>query len=186
MISEDQVLKVILPIPVSNNAYLYPKRVGRAVRLAESAKSKKWKRNVTPIIKEAIINQGWYFVPRGIWLDVHIDYYFEKKGQDPNNYLKVLYDVMEDCRVYENDDMVKPQTGLVVIDKFNPRIEVTVSTSSQVGVFLDNLDRDKFIEDYSETMSSRSFNALMKKLDESRMTENVYYTQDKELRKNNN
>ena len=60
-------------------------------------------------------------------LDVKIDYYFLRMGQDPNNYLKVLYDVMENCGVYENDDMCKPQTGIVVIDKFNPRLEITVS-----------------------------------------------------------
>ena len=186
MVNKEQVLKLSLPMPVSNNAYLYPKRIGRNVRLAESAKSIRWKKKVTPIIKEAIIDQGWHFVPRGIWLDVHIDYYFEKKGQDPNNYLKVLYDVMEDCKVYENDDMAKPQTGLVVIDKFNPRLEITVSISEQVGVFRDKEDRERFIEEYSDSMAERSFNALMKKLDESRITENVYYAQDKELRKNNN
>lgn len=186
MIDEQQTLRLTLPIPISNNGYLYPKRVGRNVRLAETASSKKWKRKVTPIIKEAIIDQGWHCTPRGIWLDVHIDYYFERMGQDPNNYLKTLYDVMEDCGVYENDDMAKPKTGIVVIDKFNPRLEIVVSIAEQVGVFRNKNDRDKFIDDYSDTMVSRSFNALMKKLDESRITEEVYYTQDKILRKKDN
>ena len=186
MLDNEQVLKLTLPIPPSTNTYLYPKRMGKMVRLAETAKSKRWKQKMMPIIKEAIIDQNWYTVPRGVWLDVHIDYYFEKKGQDPNNYLKILYDVMENCEVYENDDMAKPQTGLVVIDKFRPRLEITISISEQVGVFRNQEDRERFIEEYSDSMAERSFNALMKKLDESRITENVYYAQDKELRKNNN
>ena len=183
MLNKEQVLKFALPIPPSTNGYLYPKRVGNYLRLAETAKSKKWKQKATFIIKEAIIDQEWYTAPRGMWLDVYVDYYFEKKGQDPNNYLKLLYDVMENCGVYENDDMAKPQTGLVVIDKFNPRLEITVSMSNQIGVFNNESDRDSFIEDYSDSMTVRSFDALMKKLDESRITENTYYTNDKKLRK---
>lgn len=185
MLDEKSVLKLTLPIPISNNKYLYPKRIGKGVRLAETALSKKWKRQVTPIIKEAIIDQGWHCARRGIWIDVKIDYYFNQLGQDPNNYLKTLYDVMEDCGVYENDDMCKPQTGIVVIDKFNPRLEIEISMSEQVGVFYDKEDRENFIEQYSDTMPERSFNALMKKLDESRMTENVYYTPEKSLKKSN-
>lgn len=186
MLNKEQVLELTLPIPPSTNAYLYPKRAGKYVRLAETAKSKKWKSKVTPTIKEEIINQEWHCVPRGTWIDIHIDYYFEKMGQDPNNYLKILYDVMEDCDVYENDDMAKPQTGLVVIDKFNPRLEIRISLSEQTGVFVNKEDREKFIQDYKDSMAARSFNALMKKLDESRITESVYYTSDKELRKTNN
>ena len=42
--------------------------------------------------------------------------------------------------------MCKPQTGLVVIDKFNPRIEIVITYSDQVGVFKDDIDRRLFIQ----------------------------------------
>lgn len=184
MSTTNKKLKLILPLPPSNNKYLYPKSMGKYVRLAESATSKKWKREVTPIIKEEMTNQNWETAVRGQFLDVHIDYYFKQKGQDPNNYLKVLYDVMENCEVYENDDMCKPQTGLVVIDKFNPRIEIVITYSDQVGVFKDDIDRRLFIQKNKDLMPKRSFNALLKQLDDNRITEKVKYNDKKEINLN--
>ena len=133
MLNKEQVLKLALPIPPSTNGYLYPKRVGNYLRLAETAKSKKWKQKATFIIKEAIIDQEWYTAPRGMWLDVHVDYYFEKKGTRSQQLLKAF--CMTLWKIVEFTKMMiwpKPQTGLVVIDKFNPRLEITVSMSNQM------------------------------------------------------
>lgn len=168
-------LKLVLPLPPSNNEYLYPKRIGKYVRLAETAKSKKWKNKVTPIIKKEIKKQKWDIVPRGTFLNIHIDYFFNRKGSDPNNYLKILYDVMENCEVYENDDMAKPQTGVVVIDKYNPRIEVTIEIDGQNGVFRDNVQRTNFISDNEFDFTNRKFKSILKNLDDNRLTEEVYF-----------
>lgn len=168
-------LKLVLPLPPSNNEYLYPKRMGKYMRLAETTKSKKWKKKVTPIIEKEIEKQNWETVPRGIFLNIHIDYFFNRKGSDPNNYLKILYDVMEDCGVYENDDMAKPQTGVVIIDKHNPRIEVTLEIDGQIGVFRNDVQRTNFISDNEFDFTNRKFKSIMKNLDDNRLTEEVYF-----------
>lgn len=177
-------IKIVLPIPVSNNNYLYPKVMGKYARLAETAKSKKWKAEAAKIIKKELKKNNWKTVERGVFLDVTIDYFFNKKGMDPNNYLKTLYDVMESCGVYENDDMCKPQTGIVVIDKFNPRIEVNITKSQQIGAFKNHIHRVNFISEYEFMYNQRKFNSIMKKLDDNRLTEETYYKNDELLMKN--
>lgn len=173
-----------MPIPVSNNNYLYPKVMGKYARLAETAKSKKWKAEATKIIKKELKKNNWKTIERGTFLDIKIDYFFNKKGMDPNNYLKTLYDVMESCGVYENDDMCKPQTGIVVIDKFNPRIEVNITKSQQIGAFKNHIHRVNFISEYEFMYNQRKFNSIMKKLDDNRLTEETYYKDNELLMKN--
>ena len=178
MSTANKKLKLILPLPPSNNEYLYPKRMGKYVRLAETAKSKKWKKKVTPIIEKEIEKQNWNTVPRGTFLNIHIDYFFNRKGSDPNNYLKILYDVMENCGVYENDDMAKPQTGLVVIDKYDPRIEIYITIDDQVGAFKNDETRSNFMKEYSKTLSDKEFKKIMKLLDDNRVEENIEFDED--------
>ena len=103
---------------------------------------------------------------------------------DPNNYLKTLYDVMESCGVYDNDDMCKPQTGIVVIDKFNPRVEVNITRSQQMGTFKNHIHRVNFISEYEFMYNQRKFNSIMKKLDDNRLTEETYYKNNELLMKN--
>lgn len=173
-------IKIVLPIPVSSNSYLYPKVMGKYARLAETAKSKKWKAEAAKIIKKELKKNNWETVERGTFLDIKIDYFFNRKGMDPNNYLKTLYDVMESCGVYENDDMCKPQTGIVVIDKFNPRVEVNITKSQQTGVFRDDIQRTNFISDNESDFTNRKFKSILKNLDSNRLTEEVYF-EDNEL-----
>lgn len=175
----NKMLKLILPLPPSNNQYLYPKRIGKGIRLAETADSKRWKKKVIPIIEEQIKVQEWETTPRGIFINVHIDYFFARKGSDPNNYLKILYDVMQTCEVYENDDMAKPSTGLVVIDKYNPRLEILITIDSQNGIFKDNKTRKDFINSYSNVIEDKKFKRLLTQLDDNRVEENIKF--DKNL-----
>lgn len=179
-------LELVLPIPPSVNKYLYPKIVksGRKsyVRLAETSESIRYKKKNYIYIENEMFMQKWEQPAEGVKVDVHIDYYFKQKGQDPNNYLKILYDMFEDIGIYINDDAAKPQTGIVVIDKYHPRLEVTITKSPQVGVFENEQDRTLFIEEYENSMPKRSFDALMKKLDQGRITSNVYYDENRKLR----
>lgn len=173
-------------MPPSVNGYLYGKIIrvgGRPIaRLAETEESKAYKFKITPIIRKAMIEQGWETPEKNVKIDVTFDYFFPRKGMDPNNFLKIPYDVFTEVDVWVDDDCAKPQTGIVVIDKFDPRIEVTITTSPQHGVFLNEFDRLEFIDLYENTMPKRSWTALLKKLDEGRITENTYYTEDKKIR----
>ena len=173
------MLSLSLPIPPSVNKYLYPKVInsgkGRVfARLAETREAQLYKSKTIPIIRKEIESQKWEIPKEGEFVDVYINYHFPKKGMDPNNYLKILYDTFKVAGVYIDDDLAKPQTGLVLIDKNNPKLEIIVKKSSQVGVFKDCNKREEFISENSEKMQKRSFNALMKKLDEGRITEKVF------------
>lgn len=180
-----KTLKLVLPVPPSVNGYLYAKiiRLGRrtVARLAETQESKSYKFQVTPIIKKQMAEQDWEMPEDGSMINVKIDFFFQRKGMDANNFLKIPFDVFTEVGVWKDDQFSKPQTGLVVIDKFNPRIEVTISKDSQHGVFLDEFDRVEFIEKYSHTLPKRSWNALLKKLDEGRITENIYYDKNQKV-----
>lgn len=168
------------------NKYLYPKIIKSGnrtfARFAETTEAQRYKKKLIPLIKKQIKEQEWTIPEEGKRVNVYIDFYFNKKGMDPNNYLKILYDVMKVAGVYIDDDIAKPQTGLVVIDKYHPRLEIKIYESSQIGVFKDNEDRDRFIADYENTMQKRSFTALLKKLDQGRITLNVYHDDEKCLR----
>lgn len=180
-----KTLKLILPVPPSVNAYLYGKviRLGNrtVARLAETQESKSYKFQVTPMIKKQMKEQDWEMPEEGNMINVKIDFFFQRKGMDANNFLKIPFDVFTEVGVWQDDQFSKPQTGLVVIDKFNPRIEVTISKDSQHGVFLDEFDRVEFIEKYEHTMPKRSWNALLKKLDEGRVTENTEYNEQQKI-----
>lgn len=179
-------LKLILPVPPSVNKYLYGKviRLGNktVARLAETQESKAYKFQITPMIKKQIKIQEWEMLEDGSMINVKIDFFFQRKGMDANNFLKIPFDVFTEVGVWKDDQFSKPQTGLVVIDKFNPRIEVTISKDSQHGVFLDEFDRVEFIEKYGDVLPKRSWQSLLKKLDEGRITENTYYDENKKVK----
>lgn len=159
-------------------------RIGKRTvgRMAQTPESIKYKNVATKIIREQIIKQKWTMPPEKQMIDVKVDYFFTRKGQDANNYLKIPYDVFTKCGVWSDDQYGKPQTGLVVIDKFNPRLEITISYSDQVGVFNNEIDRESFIRDYSEFMSEKEMKTLLKKLDDYRITEDVDYDKNHKLK----
>ncbi|CAD0281741.1 hypothetical protein [Enterococcus phage vB_EfaS_140] len=171
-------IKVVLPIPPSVNGYLYAKMIrvgGRMIgRLAETIESKEYKAHVINIIKKRMKEENWEAPKSGKFLNVKVDYFFPRKRMDPSNYVKIPYDAFTAAGLWNDDDMAKPQTGMVIIDKFDPRMEFTIYESEQIGIFHSEKDRNRFINKYSERMPKRSFNALMKKLDEGRLTEKVY------------
>lgn len=128
-------IKIVLPVPPSVNGYLYAKMIrvgGRMIgRLAETIDSKEYKTNAISIIKKRMIEEEWEVPEEGKFLDVKVDYFFPRKRMDPSNYLKIAYDAITVAGLWKDDDMAKPQTGLVIIDKFDPRIELTIYESDQ-------------------------------------------------------
>lgn len=147
---------------------------GRMIgRLSETIESKEYKAHAITIIKKRMAEENWEQPDETKFLDVFIDFYLPRKGMDPNNYLKIPYDVITNAGLWVDDDKAKPQTGLVIIDKFDPRIEINISINNQVGVFKNEKARAAFIKKYEDKMQARSFTALLKKLDEGRLTEKV-------------
>lgn len=167
-----------LTIPPSVNSYLFPVvRYAGKRPIARNIKTqdvRTWEQINIPIIKKAIKDQNWIQPEEGKFINVLIHFFFPRKGADPANYNKVLLDVLTKAGVYIDDQYAKPQTGYVVIDKLNPRIEVEISVDDQIGVFKNNDSRNTFIRLYQDELPKRSFDALLKKLDQGRITEKVY------------
>lgn len=178
-------LELIVPMPPSVNKYLKAVIIqtgkGKTARMVETLDASRYKARTRRFIKSEIVRQNWEMPPKGILLDVYIDYYFPRKGMDPNNHLKILYDIFTEAGVYIDDDCAKPQTGILVVDKNNPRLEIIIKKSDQVGVFKNYEDRERFIKCYEKHTLPKEFKKMMKLLDEGRMTPDVYYNQIKSL-----
>lgn len=177
-------MNLILSLPPSVNNYLMPVvRYSKGKAYSQNIKTpevRTWEQINIPIVKEEIKKQKWKIPEEGKFIDIKIDYFFPRKGNDPGNYPKVLLDVFTQAGLYIDDQWAKPQTGIVIIDKFNPRLEIEISLNDQYGVFKSKEKRDEFIIRYKNQMPKRSFDALIKRLDEGRLTEKVY------LDRNNN
>lgn len=171
-------LTLKLPLPPSINNYLFPviRYVGKRpiARNIKTPEVRTWEQINIPVIKRAIKDQNWIQPEEGKFVNILIHFFFPRKGFDAGNYNKVLLDAFTEAGIYIDDQYAKPQTGYIAIDKFNPRIEVEISVDDQIGVFKSNDSRDRFIFLYGNELPKRSFDALMKKLDQGRITEKVY------------
>lgn len=179
-------LNLVTKIPPSVNKYLFPRIMGNGrkqyVRMVETPEVIRFKGKTTKLVRDEIRSQGWIMPDESAKLDVKIDYFFPRKGMDPNNFQKILFDVFTVAGVYFDDQAAKPQTGLVVIDKFNPRLEITVTISEQVGVFKSEKDRELFIIKNKDKFTERKFTSILKKLDEGRTTEETYFDDDRNIK----
>lgn len=171
-------LNLKLSIPPSVNNYLFPviKYAGKRpiARNIKTSEVRTWEQINIPLIKKEMKDQNWIQPEEGKFVNVLIHFFFPRKGLDAGNYNKVLLDVFTEAGVYIDDQYAKPQTGYIAIDKYDPRIEVEITIDDQIGVFKDSRARSYFIYLYQNELPKRSFDALMKKLDEGRITEKVY------------
>lgn len=173
-------LKLIVNIPPSVNKYLFPRIMYRQngtpyVRMVETREATIFKAQTAAYIRKEIKKQGWKIPDKGVFVDVYIDYFFNRKGTDPNNFLKILFDTFKNAGVYIDDDIAKPQTGLVVIDKYNPRLEIEIKKSKQVGIFKNKKQRKDFIVKYENT---DKFKNKLKLLDDNRIIEDLVFDEN--------
>ena len=179
-------LKLVTQVPPTVNKYLFPRIMYNGqkpyARMVETPEVIQFKGKTTKHIREEIKRQNWIKPDESCKIDVKVDYFFPRKGMDPNNFQKVLFDVFTVAGVYFDDQAAKPQTGLVVIDKFNPRLEVTITISEQVGVFKNKYEREIFINENKDRFNTRKFNSILKKLDESRITEETYFDEHNNIK----
>lgn len=116
------------------------------IQFIKTPEARDYEKKLVPIIEEQIELQGWVKPDPGVKVHVLVDYYFKQKGTDPNNHLKILYDCLTKAEVYIDDDIALPQSGRMVIDKYNPRLEVTIFEDSSVGIFKGSILFDRFTQ----------------------------------------
>lgn len=135
-----QKLFLVSPIPPSVNNYLNYKIASRKngrkfVQAYPSEETVVYKNFFTDYVKDQIRIQKWKTPEKGKIVFVKMTFYFDRKRKDPNNYLKVPFDVFSDARVYFDDDTALPICDRVYIDKNYPRVEFEIYESDFVGIF---------------------------------------------------
>lgn len=170
-------LTMVLPFSPSVNAYLMPtiQYSGRKAyaRNIKQPKVRKYEKQVLPIIKKSIKEQDWELSPSGKRVDVTFDFYKPNKGVDTHNYFKVIMDCFSG-QVYHDDSDATVSTGVMIIDKYNPRIEISIRLSDTVGVFDNEEHLDKFKGEYCLRCSKNYKKcSILKAMIENRVHEEV-------------
>lgn len=140
-------LKMILSLPPSVNALYqnqsyFDKRSRRYVPTGKRILTKEGRQLKKMIAAQAVKQakeQGWSKEDIGdnyIYMDTVV--YFNRKGRDSDNIYKALQDSLEGI-VYANDTQVLVRTQKVLIDREEPRVEVTFRPVEFKGIF-DTLD----------------------------------------------
>lgn len=140
--------KFVTPVPPSVNSYLCWKVERRGRKLIpvsyHSPETVKYIAEATKIIKEAAKQQGWEQLDKDEWCKVTIKFFFPRKGNDPSNHNKVIFDVMTKCDIWFDDQFVILHEKDAFVDKDNPRLEVEVTTIDKMGVFLNSKQFEDF------------------------------------------
>lgn len=170
-------LRMTLPFSPSVNQYLMPviKYRGRKAyaQNIKQPKVRKYEKSVETIIKKCIKEQGWKLSPSGQRVDVTFDFYKPNKGIDTHNYFKIIMDCFSG-QVYYDDSDATVSTNVMVIDKFNPRIEITIELSERLGVFDNQEHLDKFKQSYCDRCSKNSDKCtILRAMKENRVHEEV-------------
>lgn len=132
-------INLTLPLPPSVNEYLGYKVIyinGRAISQPfETKTAKDYKAHVKNIIHRELKKQPWECLNKENYLDIKLVYYLNKKRKDSHNLEKVLFDALMDAGLYPDDDILIPKTENIYIDKYNPRVELTLIISDKKGIF---------------------------------------------------
>lgn len=173
-----QVLNLVSDIPPSVNSYRQHKVVRKGRRifaqpyLTKVTKTyiKKFKKHV----KEAIKKQKWKKPDKNTLIFVECNYFLDKKRKDPNNLLKVMFDVLSEAGVFVDDDIALPLTKGLKIDPINPRIDIKIYEADSFGVFDNYSSYLVFIKNNCVTCKRRKRNcSILRGLIENKVSEEV-------------
>lgn len=145
-------LKMTLALPPSvnalyiNQAYYNPKTKSYTSTGARilSKQGRELKHIISTQAKQQIKEQGWDKEKLGddyVYMDAIV--YFNRKGRDSDNIYKALQDSLEGI-VYHNDTQVLVRTQKVLIDRENPRVEISFKPVEFVGIFNNQDEADDF------------------------------------------
>lgn len=174
---------VTLPIPPTVNNYLIYKvgwKNGKAyVKVDKNKQSTEFEYWAKVAIEEAIKKQGWVTPPKNQFIIVEAVTFKHRANLDSNNLWKLPLDVLEACGVYENDSRVLERTKRVYVDSKNPRMELTIYTKEDYGIFETAGELNRFIEKYESCMKNFSNSGLMKEARIGKIHKDVsYYFED--------
>ena len=131
---------------ISVNHYMNYRVQGKIVMAYKPTTTKKFERDFGNYIKEQIKKQGWVKPPKGKLIILDTVFYFPRTDMDAQNYFKSMCDVMTECGVWEDDNVVMERVNRIYYNSKNPRIEIDIYESDCVGVFTDDKDYESFVK----------------------------------------
>lgn len=99
-------------------------------------------------IKNEIQKQNWIKPTKDKFINLDTVFYFPRVDMDAQNYFKSICDIMTECGVWEDDNIVLEKVNRIYYNSDNPRIELIVSVSDHVGIFDNKDDYEKFVSTY--------------------------------------
>ena len=143
-------IKFTLPIAPSVNQYLGHRVVfirGKHISQPYETKiAKEYKLFVKNIIHRELKKQEWKTPERHEYVVMDLVFYFDRKRKDSDNAIKVMQDAIVDSCIIEDDDIVMPRVNNIYIDKYNPRVEVSLKLAHKRGIFDNSEHLKKFKE----------------------------------------
>lgn len=141
-----KVLKLVSPIPPSNNHYLGYRVVKGIVIPYPTKETKEFKKKFIPYIKQEVEKQKWDMDITGLQ-HYYSDWvvYFPRIDMDASNYDKVLSDsITESKSVWKDDNIVLNRIKHIYYDLKNPRIEITIHPVDYIGIFNNKSELENF------------------------------------------
>lgn len=150
---EQNVLKLVSPIPPSVNHYLAYRttisKSGKAIGLSYcTAEAKRYRKQFKEYVEQEVIKQGWNLQPN-TKQHFYVDgsFYFPRIDMDANNYWKIPLDAITDTQlVWVDDNVVCERVQRICYDSDNPRVEFVITPVSYIGIFDNAAQFDSFIE----------------------------------------
>jgi crossover junction endodeoxyribonuclease RusA len=173
-----KTLKLTSPLPPSVNSYLNYKIASKGkkkfVQLYLSPETVVYKNFFSDYVMDQIREQNWTRPEKGKLVFVQCTFFLDRKRKDPNNFLKVPFDVLTEAGVYVDDDTALPLSPRLYIDAKNPRIEIEIYESNAIGIFDDEEDYELFLKNNCELCRKKTEScSILKKLLDNRLIEEV-------------
>lgn len=176
---EKQVLKLISPIPPSQNHYTEIRVVKNGRKhipiVYKNNEAKEYEKVFDKIVRDEVKKQE-YKTNLDTKQHFYVDavFYFDRKHKDSSNADKVLLDVITKTQLVWKDDssaLFRPQR--IYFDSSNPRIELSIYLADYIGIF-DNQEQLDSFEAKCKTCCRYKRNCpILKKAKEGRIQDEI-------------
>ena len=144
VLEKKQHLKLVCKDFISVNHYMNYRVQGKIVMAYKPKTTKDFEKRFGEYIKQEIVKQGWVRPPKDKLIIIDSTFYFPRIDMDAQNYFKSICDIMTNQGVWEDDNITMEHVDRIYYDSENPRIELTLTVSDNIGIFDNNNDYREF------------------------------------------
>lgn len=178
----NQILKLTATTFISVNHYMNYRVIKKGkfntVMPYKPKETLNFEKSFSKYLKEEMIKQNWTKPSKDKFVIMNTVYYFPRIDMDAQNYFKTMCDVMTDCGVWEDDNIVMEHVNRIYYDSENPRIEILISVSDNVGIFDSECDFLNFTQTCEHCKRFNKNCSLLKKAKESRIQKEISFSED--------